>query len=161
MREDGYPIFELYAQDKEVTKFLTWEPHNSISDTQVFLKRCEDCWRRGTAFPWTIIRKSDKQLLGMVEITGIDQSGVNVGFVLARSYWGEGYVVESLLKIIAWAFSQEDIYRVWAICDVENTASARVMQKAGMQNEGRLRRWIRLPSFGNTPRDCYCYSIVR
>jgi ribosomal-protein-alanine N-acetyltransferase len=159
--EDTAAIFDLYAQDPEVTRYLTWAPHQSIADTKLFLRRCMHVWSEGTAFPWTIVRKSDKQLLGMIEIVGIDHSGINLGYVLARQFWGKGYMTESLRQIIDWAFSQDDVFRVWAICDVENTASVRVLENSGMQQEGILRRWLKLAYFGGIPRDCYCYSIVK
>jgi RimJ/RimL family protein N-acetyltransferase len=158
---DAVPIFEQYAQDKEVTKFLTWQPHENLGETKDFLRRCVNVWKEGTAFPWAIIRKSDQQFLGMVEIVGIDHSGVNVGYVLAKKYWGKGYMPEALKLIIDWAFQQDDIYRVWAFCDTENAASAKVLEKAGMQQEGILRRWVKLSNISEIPRDCYSYSIVK
>jgi RimJ/RimL family protein N-acetyltransferase len=159
--EDAFQIFQLYAQDPEVTKYLTFEPHQSIKDTKTFLKRCLNNWKKNTSFPWTIIRRHDKQLMGMIEIVNIEQSGVQLGYVLAREFWGNGYMTESLKLIIDWSFTQKDLYRVWAVCDLENKASSRVMEKAGMQKEGLLRRWVQLPFFGEIPRDCYCYSIVK
>jgi RimJ/RimL family protein N-acetyltransferase len=159
--EDAPAIFESYAQDVAVTQYLTWQPHRSIKETQSFLKRCHQSWQRSEAFPWTIIRKSDNQLLGMVEITGIDHAGICLGYVLAKSYWGKGYMAESLGIIIEWAFMQNDIYRVWAYCDVENTASRNVMEKCGLQCEGVLRNWLKLPQFGEKPRDCFCYSTIK
>ena len=161
MMEDASPIFQLYAQDKDVTRYLTFEPHQSIEETKTFLKRCLKNWKNETSFPWTIIRKKDKQLIGMVEIVSIDQTGIQLGYVLAKSYWGNGYMTEVLQIIIDWAFRQKDTYRVWAICDIGNIASTRVMEKAGMQKEGILRRWVILPNLGEKPRDCYCYSVVK
>jgi RimJ/RimL family protein N-acetyltransferase len=161
MMEDALPIFQLYAQDQEVTKFLTFKPHQSIVETKTFLKRCLSNWKDETSFPWTIIRLKDNQLLGMVEIVKMDQTGIQMGYVLAKPFWGNGFMTEVLKEIINWAFIQKDIYRVWAICELDNTASARVMEKAGMQREGVLRRWVILPNLGDEPRDCYCYSIVK
>jgi RimJ/RimL family protein N-acetyltransferase len=161
MMEDAFPIFELYAQDREVTRFLTFEPHHSIKVTKTFLERCLNNWKNNISFPWTIIRRRDKQLIGMIEIVNIEQSGIQLGYVLAKTFWGNGYMTEALRKIIEWSFTQDDIYRVWAVCDIENTASARVLEKVGMQKEGVLRRWAILPSFGDKPRDCFCYSIVQ
>jgi len=158
---DAVPIFEQYAQDADVTKYLTWQPHKNLTDTKEFLRRCVNVWKEGIAFPWAIIRKSDQQFLGMIEIVGIDHAGVNVGYVLAKKYWGKGYIPEALKVIIEWSIQQEDIYRVWAICDTENIASARVMEKAGMQKEGILRRWLKLSNISKIPRDCFCYSIVK
>ena len=52
-------------------------------------------------------------------------------------------------------------YRAWATCDVENPASARVMEKAGMIREGVLKRWHVCPTIGYEPRDCYVYAKTR
>ena len=71
--EDAFQIFQLYAQDPEVTKYLTFEPHQSIKDTKTFLKRCLNNWKKNTSFSWTIIRRHDKQLMGMIEIVNIEQ----------------------------------------------------------------------------------------
>lgn len=158
---DSVPIFNQYAQDAEVTKYLTWQPHKNINETRQFVQRCLDVWKDGTAFPWAVIRKLDQQFLGMVEITAIDHAGLNVGYVLAKKYWGNGYVVEALKSIIKWGLKQPDIYRIWAVCDVDNAASARVLEKAGMQKEGILRRWLILSNISQIPRDCFCYSIVK
>jgi RimJ/RimL family protein N-acetyltransferase len=52
------------------------------------------------------------------------------------------------------------VHRVWAVVDVENTRSARVLEKIGMTREGTLRAWAAMPAFAS-PRDVYCYAAVR
>ncbi len=49
--EDAAAIFTQYAQDREVTRYLTWRPHASIEATREFLRRCAEVRRQGTAFP--------------------------------------------------------------------------------------------------------------
>ena len=158
---DVVAIFEQYAQDAEVSKYLTFKPHKNLGESKEFVRRCVKVWKEGTAFPWAIIRKSDQQFLGMIEIVGIDHAGLNVGYVLAKKYWGKGYMPEALKAIINWGLAQDEIFRVWAYCDVENVASAKVLEKVGMQREGILRKWMKLPNIGENPRDCYSYSIVK
>ena len=158
--DDAEPIFQKYAQDPEVSKYLFWRPHENIGTTREFMRRCIQCWKDETAFPWVITRKSDHVLLGMIEMR-IDRFRADFGYGIARQYWGNGYTTEAAKVVIAWALKQESIYRVWAICDVENLASARVMEKAGMQKEGILRRFVIHPNISSKPRDCYCYSIVK
>jgi RimJ/RimL family protein N-acetyltransferase len=68
---------------------------------------------------------------------------------------------EVLTSVVQWALGQPGIYRVWATCDVDNVASARVLERVGMEREGVLRRWLVHPNVGEEPRDCICYSIVR
>ena len=84
-----------------------------------------------------------------------------LGYVLARFYWGNGYMTEAVQGLVHWALKQKQIYRIWAVCDVDNIASARVMEKAGMQREGILRRWSVHPNLSPEPRDSYCYAIVK
>jgi ribosomal-protein-alanine N-acetyltransferase len=68
---------------------------------------------------------------------------------------------EVVRVIVDWALSQQSIYRICAFCDMENTASARVMEKVGMQREGLLRRYIIHPNISDEPRDCYLLTLRR
>lgn len=158
--DDVKLIFKKYAQDDEVARFLTWYPHEKTKTTKAFIERCMKCWEGGPAYPWVIMRKEDNELLGMIEMR-IDGFSADIGYVIARQYWGNGFAPEAARIIIDWALKQDDIYRVWAVCDVDNAASARVMEKAGMQREGILHRFIVHPNIGSEPRDCYCYSITK
>jgi ribosomal-protein-alanine N-acetyltransferase len=158
--EDAEIIFEQYAQDPEVTRFLTWRPHESIDVTRTFLQRCLFVWEQGSAFPMSIVRREDGHMMGMVEMR-IDGHKAEFGYGIARHYWGQGYMSEAVRALVEWALNQPQIYRVGAICDIENAGSARVMEKAGMQREGILRRWIYHPNRSDEPRDVYVYSMVK
>jgi hypothetical protein len=83
------------------------------------------------------------------------------GYVLARPWWGQGLMTEALTEIVHWALRQPSVFRIGAVCDVENTGSARVMAKAGLIQEGRLRRWLVHPNVSDEPRDCFSYARVR
>jgi RimJ/RimL family protein N-acetyltransferase len=158
--EDAQAIFDKYARDPEVTKYLTWLPHQVVEQTRNFLHACLRAWDERKSFHWVIVRKDDNQLLGMISARVEDRKW-ELGYVLARPYWGNGYMTEVVKKVIEEALKQEGIYRIWSVCDVDNPASARVMEKAGMQREGILRRWSIHPTVSDKPRDSYCYSIVR
>jgi len=68
---------------------------------------------------------------------------------------------EAVQALVNWALGQEEIFRVWAVCDLENPASARVMEKVRMRCEGILRKYIIHPNIGDEPRDSYMYAIVK
>lgn len=68
---------------------------------------------------------------------------------------------EAVGAVIGWALNRENIYRVWAACDVDNATSIRVLEKVRMQREGLLRRWVVHPNIGKEPRDCYVYAIAK
>ena len=157
---DAEAIFAQYAQDAEVTKYMIWRPHQQISETREFLQRCEEWWRNGTAFPWTLKLKGSGRLIGMVELR-LNDWRADLGYVLERASWGQGYMTEAVRFVVEWALSQPGIYRVWATCDVDNLASAHVMEKVGMQREGILRGWSMHPNISEEPHDCYCYALVK
>lgn len=157
---DAEAIFREYAQDSEVTKFVSWRAHRSLAETKSYVRACSLSWNTGKAFHWVIERRSDSLLMGMI-IARANGEKWELGFVLGRRHWDHGYMTEAVKAISAWALSQDEIYRIWAVCDVDNAASARVMEKAGMQREGTLRRWSMHPNISDKPRDSYCYSIVK
>ena len=158
--QDAEDIFRKYAQDPEVTKYLTWRPNRNVQETRDFLRACLRAWDEGKSFHWVIEKKTDHELLGMITAR-VDDQKWELGYVLAPSYWGRGYMTEVVKKIVDWVLKQQEIYRVWSVCDVDNRASARVMEKAGMKREGILRRWSMHPTISDAPRDSYCYSITK
>lgn len=157
---DAQVLFERYACDPAVAKYMTWRPHQTVDETLAFLRRCEAAWRDGSAFPWTLWSKSDDEFVGLIEVR-VSGATVNVGYALSRRRWRQGLMTEALGAVVRWALAQRDIYRVWATCDVDNIASARVMERVGMQREGILRNWLVHPNISDKPRDCFCYSIVK
>ena len=67
-------------------------------------------------------------------------------------------MTEALVEVVDWALRQPLIWRIGDVVDAENLASARVMEKAGLQREGLLRRWGMHPDMGDAPRDCFSYA---
>jgi [ribosomal protein S5]-alanine N-acetyltransferase len=160
---DARAMFENYSQDPLVTRYVLFQPHPHISTTRAFLRRCSGVWQRGTAFPWVLISRETGDLLGSLEIR--PEPGamhrIEVGYVLARHQWGLGYMTEALRVVTDWALAQPGVYRVWAECHVANVGSARVMEKAGYQHEGILRRHVVFPNLGTEPSDVSRYARVR
>jgi ribosomal-protein-alanine N-acetyltransferase len=157
---DAPAIFETYARDPQVTRYLVWEPHANVHETEQFLSYCELLWATGKDFPYAITLNDADQLIGMFGLHLMDMK-CEVGYALARPYWGQGYMTEALRTVIDWAFTEPEFYRVQAFCDVDNLASARVMEKAGMRREGLLRRYVVHPNISAEPRDVYMYAVVK
>jgi RimJ/RimL family protein N-acetyltransferase len=143
-----------------VIKYLSWSPHSSIEITREFMRRCTRVWEEKTAFPWVIIRRDENYVIGMIEIR-IEGHKADLGYVISRPEWGKGYATEAVQAIVSWAVEQPSIVRVWAVCDVDNKASARVLEKVGMEREGVLRKFTMHPNVSKKPRDVYCYSLIK
>jgi [ribosomal protein S5]-alanine N-acetyltransferase len=157
---DAIAIFEEYCQDPEVTKYLIWRPHKDIQETTSFLTGCLARWQSGEELTWGITHKESDRVIGMVACR-LRGHMADIGYVVARQYWNQGYVTEAARAVVEWAANLESIFRVWAVCDTDNKASARVLEKVGMSCEGVLRRWILHPNVSAEPRDCFVYAKVR
>jgi RimJ/RimL family protein N-acetyltransferase len=158
---DAPEAFAAYASDPEVTRLLNWRAYDRVEPLAEFFGQCAAGWRAGGGHVAFLLRRRDDG--AVVGSIGFERGGGKVmfGYVLGRRYWGFGYMTEALRFLVDWALEQPDIARAWAYCDVENPASARVMEKAGMQREGLLRRWHVCPQIGPGLRDCLVYAKVK
>ncbi len=157
---DADDIFDSYAADPEVTRYVTWRPYNDRREVAPFLRSRLARRDSGEEFSWTITGPQEDRAIGMIGCR-VREHVVDIGYVMSRSYWNRGYTTEAAKAILDWASNLEFVYRVWAVCDVENKASSRVLEKIGMQREGILRRYIVHPNVSPEPRDCFVYSKIR
>lgn len=63
----------------------------------------------------------------------------DIGYELNPEQWGQGYASEAARTMVAFGFTELGVHRIWAHCIADNAASARVLEKLGMRQEGRLR----------------------
>jgi ribosomal-protein-alanine N-acetyltransferase len=159
--DDATAVFDAWAGDPEATRWLGFPTARRAGETAVFLRRAERAWQTGHGHrTWLLFRRDDRTLVGAIGVTPNGHSA-SVGYVIARPFWGQGYATEALVAMCDAALAEPRIFRVWAWCDVANRASARVLEKAGMRREGRLRRFAMHPNTDAEPRDVWCYARVR
>lgn len=159
--DDGPALFNSYASDPEVTRYLAWRAYERLEPLNAFLRECVANWEKGSGhLPWLLCLKGTDTPIGSIGVT-IEGDKAVFGYALARKFWGHGFTAEALKYLVDWSLAQPSRYRAWAFCDVENPASARVMEKAGMTREGILRRWHVAPNLGSEPRDCLVYARVK
>jgi len=156
--DDAEAIFEGYARDPEVLRYLVFPPHTGPDSVRGFLREREAGWQRGDDLSWVLTR--GEECLGMI---GLRLRGfkAEIGYVLARAYWGQGLMPEAARAVVDWALAQPEIFRVWAYCDADNVASRRVLEKVGMTCEGLLHRFVIHPNISPEPRDCWCYAATK
>jgi RimJ/RimL family protein N-acetyltransferase len=156
---DAAAMFSTWAQDPEVTRYLAWSPHKDISESEAHIQRSIEAWNSGASFVWLIEHQETQRLAGSIAARN-QEHGINIGYVLARGFWGRGLMAEAVNAVAAWFIEQPGVERIWATCDVDNVASARVLNKAGFQFEGILRRWDIHPNVSTRRRDARCYSRI-
>lgn len=156
--EDAKAIFERYAQDVEVTRYLTWRPHTSIKQAESYVQAC---LKAETSRTYMLLQRKTGEIVGAFDLRQAGQARLEYGYVLARPFWGRGLMTEALAEVVDWALRQPSIWRIGAVADVENVGSIRVMEKAGLECEGVLRRWIVHPNASDAPRDCLSFAKTR
>jgi RimJ/RimL family protein N-acetyltransferase len=160
MMEDARAVFETWAQDPEVTRTMSWRPHQDIDVTRSVLRRMIDAWDSGFRFTYLIVGRDTNNAMGMIELRP-EGHKVEIGYVLARAYWGGGYMTEAASALRDWVFQQPGIFRLYATTSVDNLRSQHVLERIGMTREGLMRRYIIHPSVSPEPMDSYLYALVR
>lgn len=157
---DAPRIFKAYAQDATVTRYLTWRPHRNVAETRAVIDHFLAGWAGGKEFCWLLFTNDRDELIGSIAARAED-SGFSLGFLVAHPYWGRGYISEAIAAVVEWAWSEPWVSRVSAACDIENTSSARALEKAGFTRECILPQFSIHPNISSAPRDCYGYAITR
>ena len=139
---DAEAMYHNWAADPEVTKYLTWQTHESPEATRALLTDWVRHYAEGDFFEWAIVLKDTQEPIGSIGVVGLDEAiaAAEVGYCLGRAYWGRGLMPEALRAVMDFLFDEVDAERVLARHDSENPKSGRALQKAGMRLEGTLRR---------------------
>ena len=157
---DAPQMFNAYAQDPAVTRYLVWRPHVNIAETRAVIDRVLARWEKRDEFTWLLFTNDTGEMIGSIAARP-EESGFNLGFLLARPHWGNGYMPEAIAAIVEWAFTEPWVSRVSAACDIENHSSARALEKAGFVPERILPEFSVHPNISSAPRDCFEYAITR
>lgn len=149
-----------YASNDEVAKYVTWNAHKTIADTREFIEFVLQKYENNQVAPWGIELKENGRFIGTVDFTWWDHKNqsAELGYVIAKEYWGQGIMSEITQELIQFGFTHMDLVRIQARCLVDNIGSRRVMEKSGMSFEGILRKVIKLKG---THHDVRLYSILK
>lgn len=158
--EDAETVFKNWASDDEATKFLTWQTHATVEDSEGFMEFCVNGYQEKDCYQWGMELKDTHELIGNISVVKVNEEidGVELGWVIGRSFWGKGYTAEAAKEVIRFLIEEVGVNRVAARYDTNNPNSGRVMEKAGMKYEGTLRQGDRN---NQGIVDCVYYSILR
>jgi RimJ/RimL family protein N-acetyltransferase len=116
---DAAAIFDRYAGDSEVTRFLGWPRHRTVRETEAFLQFSAQQWEQWPAGPYLILSRTDRQLLGSTGLGFQTSHEAMTGYVLAKDAWGHGYATEALTAMIDVA-PRIAVSRLCALCHPEH-----------------------------------------
>ena len=152
-------VFEV-ASSEDVVRFYSWDAHKTKEEISDFLDSFLPDYETGDCFSWAITPKEGNRFAGLLTARPIFRHNrIALGYWIGRQYWSKGYMTEAVSGLIRYAFANLGVNRVEAEHFVENPASGRVMEKAGMRCEGLLRQHI-LGRDG-IYHDCKVYGISK
>ncbi|MFD3157342.1 GNAT family N-acetyltransferase [Haloimpatiens sp. FM7330] len=159
--EDAADMFNNWASDDVVTKYLSWQTHSDIEVSKNILKMWIDEYSSLENYNWAIEIKKTGSVIGSICLMNIDNNIENceVGYCLSRTSWNKGIITEAFSAIINFAFKEVGFERVTGRHHVDNTASGRVMEKCGLKYEGTLRKIHKINT--GSLVDCKYYSILK
>ena len=127
---DALSIYNNWASDPEVTKYLTWNTHESIETTKKVLDIWVNQYEKPERINFAITLKDTNELIGGIDVVGYIDNIPVIGYVLSRKYWNNGYMSEAFQTVLEFLFSLGyEKVRIDAL--VNNIASNKVIIKCG------------------------------
>ena len=139
--DDAEMMFCNWANDPEVTRYTTWDPHPDAEYTRELLTAWANAYEKRDVYNWCIVWKESGEPIGSISVVGIAElhRSVEIGYCMTRALWGKGIMPEALGAVIDFLFRETNVNRIMAKHDIRNDKSGRVMEKCGMQYEGTMR----------------------
>lgn len=140
---DAEAMFKNWANDPEVTKFLTWPTHKDVSVSKSVLRDWIAEYKDTSFYQWAIILKSNgNEPIGSIGAVKMDEriSMVHVGYCIGKKWWRQGVTSEALSSLIDFFFKEVKINRIESRHDPKNPNSGKVMEKCGLIYEGTIKQ---------------------
>lgn len=162
---DAEAAHARWAADPGVHRWLGHRPSADLAQTARQLAWDEACWLKKSAYTWLLLPHVDAAPAGLLRL--LPQAGAlpphhfRLGFLLAPSHQGRGLMREAVAGLLAHALAQPGVWRVDAVCDVDNAPSQRLLAGLGLVREGLLARHTLHPNVSDQPRDVWLYAALR
>ena len=139
---DAKAMYENWASDPDVVKYITKPRHKSIEESQAILADWTGQYNNKDFYLWAIVlRESGEEPIGFTLVVHHDDSveKVEVGYCIGKRWWNQGIASETLKAVIDYLFSEVKVNRIEALFDPRNSNSGKVMKRCGMVYEGTHR----------------------
>ncbi|MGQ4732593.1 GNAT family N-acetyltransferase [Streptomyces sp. Ju416(a)] len=158
--EDSDGVFAIYG-DARATEHMSFEPRTRDDVDAIVARSITSATtdpRQEYALAVTT-NTGDQRLIGFgrLALDPHQPRAATFGFALNPDTWGNGYGTETVRLLLACAFEDLGLHRVWGARSPHNTASARTMERAGLSEEGYIREHIQR---GGQWRDSVTHSMI-
>jgi len=146
-KESDWRAVHAFLSDPEVSRYCPFQPPTEEETREEIQKILDGRRAEPPQYDFALVLRSTDTLIGLCRLM-MRPDELRQGellYLLNRHYWGRGYATEAVRAVLGYGFQELGLHRVYATCRPANVASSRVMEKAGMQREGHLRRhrWMK------------------
>jgi RimJ/RimL family protein N-acetyltransferase len=141
-RPDDWQAVWQYQNDPRYLRYYAWT-ERPAEDVQKFVEmfvawQAEQPRRKRQL---ALVLTATGQLIGNcgIRMDSADAREADIGYELAPEHWGNGYATEAARALVRFGFEELGLHRIWSWCIADNSASAHVLRKIGMREEGRQR----------------------
>ncbi len=141
--EDACAVYNNWANDPEVTRFLNFQPHADVTVSQTVISEWVEDYKKVYTYRWAIVPKDFKEPIGYICVgrSTHDAGGiVHIDYCIGKNWWRQGYTSEAAKELVRFFFEEVGANRVESHHDPRNPNSGKVMVKAGLKFEGILRQ---------------------
>ena len=140
--DDAKQMFDNWASNPNVTKFMTWPTHSDVEITKMVINYWIKNYENFTYYQWGIVIKETNQLVGTISVVRFKEeiNEVEIGYCIGEKWWHQWITSEALKEVIRFLFEEVNANRICACHDVNNPNSGKVMIKCNMKYEGTLRQ---------------------
>jgi [ribosomal protein S5]-alanine N-acetyltransferase len=140
--EDADAVYNNWASDPEVTRYLTWPSHTTVDITKNVLMDWTGQYSKDDYYQWAIVLKENgDKPIGSIAVVRKDDNVemVHIGYCIGKKWWHKGITSEALTALIKFFFEEAGMNRIEARHDPRNHNSGKVMAKCGLKYEGTHR----------------------
>lgn len=142
--EDAEAIFVLKS-DPEVTGPYGAEPHTSLDQSRSWVRDRVADYARRDGLLWVVALRDTDVAIGSCCFWHFEPGDrtVELGYELARAYWGRGFAAEAVAAVVRYGFTEMELHRIEACPLARNAPSHRLLLRLGFVLEGTLRDRVR------------------
>ena len=157
---DAQAMYDNWASDPAVSRYLCWCAHASVADTRMLLEDWTHLYATDpTYYNWGIVRKADGVLMGTIGALPPERSAFfEPGYCLGTTFWGQGYASEALDAMVDFLFHTVGMDTLFCCHAITNPASGHVMQKIGFvpTHDSTYQKLD-----GSEVFPCHCYTLTK
>ncbi len=147
--DDAQMMFDNWASDDDVMRYLKSSTHQSIQETKEAIGRWVKDYDKGEEYFWAIVVKDINEPIGHFVLRkpldvltlfyhDMDDTCFEIGYVLSKKFWGKNIAAEAAKTVLQFAFNEVRLQRIVAVHHGDNENSGKVLLKSGLQFDGSL-----------------------